>query len=63
MVISQIATMLFANNTKLNTLINKIVDFIKDFRLPIRKDRSFERHFNKAKHSINYKRNTLLCLS
>ena len=55
--------MLFANNIKLNALINKIVEFIKDFRLPVRKNRSFERHFNNSKHSINYKRNGSLCLS
>lgn len=62
-VIAHISIMLFANNMKLNALINKIVEFIKDFKLPVRKNRSFERHFNTSKHSVNYKRNSSLCLS
>ena len=62
-VVSQIATMLFADSIKLNALINKIVEFIKDFKLPVRKNRSFKRHFNNSKHSVNYKRNGSLCLS
>ena len=62
-VVSQIATMLFADSIKLNALIDKIVSIIKDFKLPVRKNRSFERRFNNSKHSVNYKRNGSLCLS
>ena len=62
-VISKFATMLFANQRKLSAIINKVVDFIKDFKLPVRKNRSFKRAFNNTKHSFNYKRNTLTYLS
>lgn len=58
-VISKFATMLFANQRKLTAIINKVVDFIKDFKSPVRKNRAF----NHSKHAVNYKRNTLICLS
>lgn len=62
-VISKFAAMLFANQRKLTAIINKVVDFIKDFKSPVRKNRAFKRAFNYSKHAVNYKRNTLICLS
>ena len=62
-VISKFATMLFANEIKLSAIINRVVDFIKDFKLPVRKNWSFKRTFNNSKHSVNYKRNILTFLS
>lgn len=61
--ISRLAEILFASKTKSLKIINKVIDCMKNFELPVRKNRSFERKFNDSKHSVTYKKNTAVLLS
>lgn len=61
--IPRFAEVLFASKTKFSKIVNKVIDLMKDFELPVRKNRTFERKFNRSKHSVTYKKNTAVLIS